>query len=131
MADTEYVKIAPHEMSQIQFIIDKFYDHIWQKQNINSFQRDLYHEIFNIPRPDTLPTPRKVKFKGVRVNTYSMLMEGLLHNFNSGTQDFSNKTFEHAVFVYNLAVKYFDEIHPDYEPTYVAHYFKPMKSSKI
>lgn len=130
-AGTDYIKIAPHEMAQIQYVLDKFYDHVWEKQNFDDFQQELYKEIYDTPRPDELPPPTKIKFKGKRVNTYATLIGGLLENFKRGTQDFSDKTFEHAIFCYNLAVKYFEEIHPDVEPNYVAHYFKPIKSSKI
>lgn len=110
---TQYINIRSRsDELHIRKLCKSFIDHIRMNKDNNSYQQQLYKEVIQDPNKN-LPSPRK-DIEGISVNTYASFIDGIEKNFENGTINYTLKHWPHVIEIANIAINYFNDIHPTY-----------------
>lgn len=115
MHNTQYITLDPGEQAHIREMLELFLGHIYYRAGASDFDDTAYDMVFNQPVKD-LPKP-DFKRTGKRYNTWDSFLTGVEQNFKNGTRDFSAKQLPHIAEAYNMAVIYFTQHYPEFEPS--------------
>ena len=109
---TQYVKISRSDELFLRELCKVFLEHIKINRDNNSIQKQMYTETFvqsqqDLPKPD-------FKRTGIRFNTYASFINGMEENFGDNTRNYTLKQWPHVIDIANIAVNYFNVMHPGF-----------------
>jgi hypothetical protein len=109
---TQYVKISRSDELFLREICKTFLEHVKINKDNNAIQKQLYSETFiqsqkDLPKPD-------FKRTGIKYNTYASFINGMEENFGDSTRNYTLKQWPHVIDIANIAVNYFNVIHPQF-----------------
>ena len=110
---TQYITIKwRRDELLLREISRAFLDHARINKDNNADQRYIYDEVYNKPNKD-LPKP-DFKRTGIKYNTYASFVNGIEDNFADTTRHYTIKQWPHVIDIANIAVEYFNNVHPSY-----------------
>ena len=110
---TQYINIRSRsDELHIRKLCKSFIEHVRMNKDNNHYQKQLYREVVSTPNTN-LPRPRK-DIAGISVNTYASFIDGIEKNFESGTVNYTEKQWDHVIDIANIAINYFNDVHPTY-----------------
>jgi hypothetical protein len=110
---TQYINIRSRsDELHLRKMCKSFIEHVRMNKDNNHYQKELYREVVSMPNKN-LPRPRK-EIAGISVNTYASFIDGIEKNFESGTVNYTEKQWDHVIDIANIAVNYFNDVHPTY-----------------
>jgi hypothetical protein len=109
---TQYVKISRSDELFLRELCKVFLEHIKINKDNNAVQKQMYMETF-IQSQNDLPKP-DFKRTGIRHNTYASFINGMEENFGDSTRNYTLKQWPHVIDIANIAVNYFNVIHPKF-----------------
>jgi hypothetical protein len=110
---TQYINIrSRRDELHIRKLCKSFIEHVRMNKDNNHYQKQLYREVVSTPNTN-LPRPRK-DIAGISVNTYASFIDGIEKNFESGTVNYTEKQWDHVIDIANIAINYFNDVHPTY-----------------
>ena len=109
---TQYITIKwRRDELLIRELCRAFIDHVRINKDNNADQSYIYKEVYE--KDNNLPTP-DFKRTGLKFNTYATFINGIEDNFAENTRHYSLKQWPHVIDIANIAVEYFNNIHPKY-----------------
>ncbi len=109
---TQYIKIKfRRDELLLREVCRAFIDHVRINKDNNADQSYIYNEVYR--KDNKLPKP-DFKRTGLKYNTYASFINGIEDNFAENTRNYTLKQWPHVIDIANIAVEYFNNLHPKY-----------------